>query len=113
MEFSTEWFVWSNFCYKFPWYVNIDTQANGALHGFVHFIRIEQSILFQAFEFGFGHETDAKDAEVIVTLNVSERNDVQTWQFKHSKKSADGSGFRDEFGIKCGAKNGFQVRFLY
>lgn len=79
-------------------------------HCMVFFIRIEQSTLFQAFEFGFGHGTDAKDAEVIVTLHVSERNDVQTWQFKHSKETTRG---RDEFGIKCGVDNDFQVRFCY
>lgn len=45
-------------------------------------------MLFQAFQFAFGHETDVRDAEVIVTLQSSGRSgNVEIVHFKHSKRS--------------------------
>lgn len=38
--------------------------------------------MFEAFQFGFGHDTDAEEAETIVTLR---NNDGNMIRFKHSK----------------------------
>ncbi|XP_055317201.1 uncharacterized protein LOC129576316 [Sitodiplosis mosellana] len=51
----------------------------------------ERTTLFQAFQFGFGHDTDAQKAEVIVTLQRGNGvGQVETWHFKHSKKVVHG-----------------------
>lgn len=71
----------------------------------------ECSTLYQAFQFAFGHETDARNAEVIVTFQRSIPNGIQTMDFKHSK-TVSSNRTKSTFGIRIdGEDEAFQVSF--
>lgn len=47
---------------------------------------VEKSMLYEAFQFGFGHGTNAPDAEVIATLQyVEDSGNAEIVHFKHVK----------------------------
>lgn len=72
----------------------------------------DRSTMFQAFQFGFGHETDAPNAEVIVVLQRQLDSHVEKWKFKHSKKLL-GRQTVTKFGFQTtGFDDDFQVRFF-
>lgn len=60
----------------------------------MHPLQIDRSTMFQAFQFGFGHDTDANNAEVILTLQRENSNATETLNFKHSKKVTRGFGIQ-------------------
>lgn len=72
----------------------------------------DRTTMFQAFQFGFGHDTDAPNAEVIVVLQRQLDSHVETWKFKHSKKLLRRQTVT-KFGFQTtGIDDDFQVRFF-
>lgn len=73
----------------------------------------ERTTLFQAIQFGFGHDTDAPKAEVIVTMQHGDASQSKKWLFKHVKKA-----IRDVtkmvYGIQIdGIDDAFRVRLWF
>lgn len=79
----------------------------------VHPLQIDRSTMFQAFQFGFGHDTDANNAEVILTLQRESSNAKETLNFMHSKKVTRRETLTN-FGIQIvGVDRNFRVSFLF
>lgn len=71
----------------------------------------EQTTLYQAFQFAFGHDTDAPEADVTVTLQRYNGDQVEHWNFKHRKIIVDGM-VEVTFGIQTeGVDDYYRVRF--
>lgn len=67
--------------------------------------------MFEAFQFGFGHDTDEEIAEVIVTLQMERRNEIFVVNFKHSK-TLERRRIVDTFGIQVvNTDADYRVRF--
>lgn len=69
--------------------------------------------MFEAFQFGFGHDTDAPNAEVMVVLQRQLDSHVETLKFKHSKKTQRLQTVTKFWVQTTGIDDDFQVRFFY
>lgn len=64
-------------------------------------VLLECSTLYQAFQFAFGHETDASKADVTVTLQGTSQNATEILEFRHTKTDHTAS----TFAIKAAAED--------
>lgn len=73
----------------------------------------DSTTLHQALEFGFGHDTDAPEAEVIMTLQRRKLNKFETFQFKHKKKLSE-SQAKITYGVQIiGVDDDFRVNPIF